>query len=665
MAVASAALLLLSVANVASALGAPPLPPYFDYDCIHGKTVDWNAIFNTVKARVDETERHTFDFTARPEQLDLVTGPQLHTSVDECPLGVLYLSVLGFYTGQQEHKENFESMVQNLLRMFPLYAIALARWPTFYALEHFSASQKPQPSNFCDDVKDGLLDWTELRARGNRWASLKRMRVEDDEVGEIEHYLGDRFFHMLRKRANQHQAEDECKFGFIYLIANQVVAAANRDTQHIGPFDNIMSWSMTETPFVRIADCGWPIFTVLTIFQDMNKAVWFFDPDRKYLRSFSDWELRGDELSPLIPSRFPFLSEPWREQVVNNVRRYIQMEPGQYEEAISLDLVGRQTEDGPLRPIVRSLVDVAIGLAASESSPTGPLAPWRLVYLVLLYGEKWSRLLLRLARRFQQLGIRHPLVVVAIGEAAERTCNSLAGSGAADGATRARVFCWAPASPSQAHRFTPINALLHLGIDVIYVDMDTFMLRDPTSRILQAAEDYDAMFASHADADCINIGVFFVRAGPETSVWFSQFIAWYHDHPFEIDQRGLHVFARLPAEKLSIAYPPPDLVHIRAGKLDDVNEIVIGDVGWHGDLPKMLIFHWCHRPLEQKEAELAAAYDAADAVEDYGVPLSVALASAGEATGLGSTSPWFKVVSLRAIFEAYLRDSPPERTPCW
>lgn len=27
----------------------------------------------------------------------------------------------------------------------------------------------------------------------------------------------------------------------------------------------------------------------------------------------------------------------------------------------------------------------------------------------------------------------------------------------------------------------------------------------------------------------------------------SRFLAWYHDHPFEIDQRGLHVFLGLPA----------------------------------------------------------------------------------------------------------------------
>jgi hypothetical protein len=27
-----------------------------------------------------------------------------------------------------------------------------------------------------------------------------------------------------------------------------------------------------------------------------------------------------------------------------------------------------------------------------------------------------------------------------------------------------------------------------------------------------------------------------------------RFLTWYHDHPFEIDQRGLHIFLALPAQ---------------------------------------------------------------------------------------------------------------------
>merc|ERR1740117_798654 len=100
------------------------------------------------------------------------------------------------------------------------------------------------------------------------------------------------------------------------------------------------------------------------------------------------------------------------------------------------------------------------------------------------------------------------------------------------------------------------------------MDMDTFMMQDPTPRILAQAKGKDAMFARHADADCINIGIFYLRAGKRAAVWMSQFLVWYHDYPFEVDQRGLHVFLRLtyppgfPAQQVKISYHPPDLVEM-------------------------------------------------------------------------------------------------------
>ena len=48
---------------------------------------------------------------------------------------------------------------------------------------------------------------------------------------------------------------------------------------------------------------------------------------------------------------------------------------------------------------------------------------------------------------------------------------------------------------------------------MIYWDMDTFLLRDPTPRFKAAAEGYDALFARHGDGDCVNIGVFYIKAG--------------------------------------------------------------------------------------------------------------------------------------------------------
>lgn len=47
---------------------------------------------------------------------------------------------------------------------------------------------------------------------------------------------------------------------------------------------------------------------------------------------------------------------------------------------------------------------------------------------------------------------------------------------------------------------------------MIYLDMDTFLLRDPTARFQAAAVGWDALFARHGDGDCVNIGVFYLKA---------------------------------------------------------------------------------------------------------------------------------------------------------
>eukprot|EP00438_Fugacium_kawagutii_P031667 Skav232896 [mRNA] locus=scaffold1477:50884:52746:- [translate_table: standard] len=99
----------------------------------------------------------------------------------------------------------------------------------------------------------------------------------------------------------------------------------------------------------------------------------------------------------------------------------------------------------------------------------------------------------------------------------------------------------------------------------------------------------------------------------------SQFLVWYHDHPFEIDQRGLHVFLGLPAQAVKVANVPDDLVVLLGGS--GSAEVVIGSIGWVGSLNQMLVFHWCHVQLKMKVHEMTFAYKAADALEDHELPL--------------------------------------------
>ena len=319
----------------------------------------------------------------------------------------------------------------------------------------------------------------------------------------------------------------------------------------------------------------------------------------------------------------------------------------------------KRREDGwgLLRPILRSLVEAAQAIAAVAEQQR---LERRMTYVVLLYGGAWANLLERMVQHFTQLGVAYPLLVIAIGEAAAKACREQAAREAPG--LGMQVICWVPDTMSQVHRFTCIHGLLHLGIDVLYTDMDTFWLRDPTKRILASAMDWDALFARHGDADCINIGVFFLKASARTALWMSQFLAWYHDHPYEIDQRGLHLFLRLPTENMKISYLPKDLLHIRGSVLNDTNEVVIGRVGWDGTISRMLIFHWCHEPIEVKEGELNAAYAASERLAPHNFPVSLALSVVSGAEL--SETPMEPVARFRTILDAY-QGQLPQREPCW
>ncbi|CAK0835828.1 unnamed protein product [Prorocentrum cordatum] len=670
---------------------AAELPPFFDYDCdlvatSRAAATDWNDVYERVASRVADINRPDFGM---PEQFrHLVQGPTADQAIRECPLGVLYFTILAFYEDRQlggdaELLLAMANKVQTFFRVFTVYTVALSRWPVFYALQHFSTHHTLHREHFCEGTDWKLLDWAELRGEANQWVKLTWLTAGSgsttkdllDERNAVEMQMSDKFFTMLRSPANHALAQEECEFGFFFLIANQVVAAANRQTHNMPPFHKVMDLVMGNTPFIKVASSGWPIIAVLTMFSDLNKGMWFFGGgDRKYNRGYADWNLRRDELAPLLPSSLGFLSPPWRTAAEGTVATLLALAGTEFAEEVRRRARRREDADGPLRPIVRGLVDAALAIAAAQA----PHAQ-RLAYVVFLYGAKWSRLLPRLSARLRQLGIGHPLLAISIGADAAAACRELSAAGGRAGPSN--VVCWVPDTQSQVHRFTAIHALLHLGISeeghigAIYMDMDTFLLRDPTPRIMAHAEGLDAVFARHADADCINIGVFFIRSTPKT-VWLSQFLAWYHDHPFEIDQRGLHVFLGLPSERMQIAYPPADLVAVRGGVLDDVNEVVIGTVGWYGSHASLLIMHWCQRPIEQKEEEIWAAYDAADAADEHGMALAPALAAASPArSGHGCTidtvhcavqsTSWAKVQNLRAILDSYRRTAPPMRSPCW
>merc|ERR1711879_267444 len=119
----------------------------------------------------------------------------------------------------------------------------------------------------------------------------------------------------------------------------------------------------------------------------------------------------------------------------------------------------------------------------------------------------------------------------------------------------------------------------------------------------------------HLDADCLNMGLLYVRASGRTAEWYSKYLAWLHLHPFEREQRGANSLLRFTKQRVS--FPPKNLPPVKAVALDDSNEFSSSRGGWLGDWKRLYFFHWVNPVMtytqwgDIKVADLKALYEVA------------------------------------------------------
>lgn len=695
-------------------LALSPPGPFFDYDCVSviDPITDWDEIHRFATAEVRSAEVQGFLPKPPPRTGRLIVH---HASdiLQECPLATLYIAISHFYSTLAQHedaggRQDMLRLTQELARAasgsFPTHTICSSRWPVFEILALASGALAKDLEFACDDLQTELVDWSQLRKLASQWTDLWGMTSLFEVPDSLEHQTDlvklevSTLNLALLKRANE--AREQCPFGTLWVFITQLLSAATRTTQHFTAFSEAVDEDLHSLSggggLLAVPASGWPIFHALAWVADVNKGKRYVGRDMKYLRRFGDLDLLPEELAPMAGEapqpgdtqsdvfqawreRFAdsaaiFGSMPWRNFACSLKKRASSSKRPIMRRMLSAILAVAGTRQGYRRiPSSRACRQVASRKRRRSPALRGRHARRRAVGLLLLYGERWSAFLPRMVRHLEQLGFAWPLLIVSIGDAAASACEALRRQRAAsrrDG-VHIRVACWQPNTESQVHRFTITHVLLHLGIDVFYFDMDTFFFRDPLPAVLaQAAQSrLEALFASHADGDCINIGLFYMHATRRSAAWFSVFLQWYHDHQYEIDQRGLDVFLgsprRQPFSDLGISYPPQRLP-IRAGALEDSNQVVIGFIGWAGDIGQMLVFHWCNLPLERKWEELLIVYDAAEAIQEF-VPFHIAIAVQSALSGRRD-GPWARVHKAQIVFQAYRLPVPPQRTQelkCW
>lgn len=110
-----------------------------------------------------------------------------------------------------------------------------------------------------------------------------------------------------------------------------------------------------------------------------------------------------------------------------------------------------------------------------------------------------------------------------------------------------------PSDGSDKAKFYLLPVLLALGLDVVSLDLDIFLFKDPTSRLLEAvygsgngSSDHhsplDVMATDHFGGACVSTGVLMVRACDRSLLWILRFIEWLHIYPYGHCQNGWDAF---------------------------------------------------------------------------------------------------------------------------
>ena len=151
--------------------------------------------------------------------------------------------------------------------------------------------------------------------------------------------------------------------------------------------------------------------------------------------------------------------------------------------------------------------------------------------------------------------------------------------------------------------------MAHLGISMVYFDLDQLFLRSPGSFFDAAHEkgEADTIWTHHLNGNCLCSGMFYMRATASTAEWLARYVHWLYLHPYEIEQRGINAML-LPNATVKVSFKP-SLPKLELGVLDDQNMFVSTYPGWMGDFAQIVSMHFQYMPLDDKVALMVPALE--------------------------------------------------------
>lgn len=526
----------------------PEGPLFPDHDCLGVGVLNgidwphWLAIFEKgPRAWTSEGQRYFDIFMDGDEEA-------YDSWVEACPLGVLNGELALYYfsavRGDTKVAASYRDIVSPKLAAMPLRTIIGSRWPLFLMLSSENLRKAPPPEGSPDVANDDaancvhvdlpVLNWTKFQSLF--WG--EKNKVKDWMMGSIRYVYSWQMVH------TPEEVLIECPLGYLTAVLIKAFTCATSESSCFHSFANqIEQFFVKEPDIVEVlAHSWWPLAMLL---NHMTKAT-----RHKYFLDFTEAELSGN-LAAAHPGSVSSLGEIGR-------------------------FLGTQDQAS------QSFRDLLSALPQLGRAP--PEAP-NLVYVTMIYGEKFNRHMRRFCSRARALGIPgERLILFTLDQQAYEMCLSENGGRCIRG------------SPGILNKFTLPLVCAHLGLDTVWIDLDVFLMVDPTPAIIAHAErgPYDILVSGSFEADCICNGIVYFRATPAVKDWLLGVLVWMYHHPYEHDQKTFSAFLNYTER---VAQDPLDLPEIPPwDTLDPINQFVTPDIfegnGWMGDLDKIIIYHF-------------------------------------------------------------------------
>jgi len=282
----------------------------------------------------------------------------------------------------------------------------------------------------------------------------------------------------------------------------------------------------------------------------------------------------------------------------------------------------------------------------------------RLVYVTMVYG-RMNRFISGWALRAKTLGIVN-LVLATLDAEAYELCQ-----------THYVPELCVRASVSVLNKYTLLLVALQLGLDVMWLDFDIFLVRHPTSAITRAVQDYELLMGYDLDSDCLCNGFFYIRARPRTHRWLFELVRWLYDHPYEHDQRAMGAFLNY-TEKISA--DPEELPAVPSWHVFDEENIFINYGSWLGDFNQLTIVHFVDgsafslygRPSWDASIPTAKTPAAAEGEQSSSASASSTMDSfyRPEVASLPPSELWIGAPQVSALLQQRIVPKPEQKQKC-